>query len=57
MSDNNELIEKIITKLNPLLMELVGDNLGKDCTCNSCEWNREQIRSAIREIADSEETK
>ena len=55
MSENSELIEKIIAKLNPLLMELVGDNVGKDCDCGDCEDNREQIRNAIREIADSEE--
>lgn len=43
---------KLSDEMEALLLELVGDNIGRDCECPSCEEDREKMREAIRkEIA------
>ena len=40
---NNETFES-------LLSELVGDNVGSNCSCSSCEDNRQEIRDAVESL-------
>lgn len=36
-----------------LLSDLVGDNVGSNCTCGSCEENRQTIREAVENLIES----
>ena len=41
--------KKLSENLGALLVQYVGDNIGENCTCTSCENNRAILRMAIQE--------